>query len=323
MKFTNVYLKDIALVAGPLEGKSFYKEFFDKIYKDMYFGTKTFMDAEIKLQEDVISILLNKTKLNKDDIDIHIAGDLINQLGTSNFATLKYNFPFIGVYAACATSTLSILLAATLIGQGYKNIICTTSSHNSNAEKQFRYPNEYGAPKPIRSTYTATGAASILVTNKKCPIKVESATIGVPITLGITDVYNMGAVMAPAAAEVLYKHLNEMKRDIKYYDIIITGDLGSSGLEIFKSYLNKKYKIEYDHFMDAGTMLFQNVNKYMGGSGPVCLPLIMGYIKEKMLKKEVKRVLLLATGALHNTTSCNLKKPIPSISHAISLEMIK
>ena len=324
-KYKNVYLNETALVAGPYEAKGCFGNYFDKTYNDFYFGTDSWEKAEVKLITESVSILLSKAKLKKDDIDIHISSDLLNQLVASNYASKDINIPYIGVYAACASSTLGIIIASNMIdSKQIKKAICSVSSHNASAEKQFRYPVEYGGPKRKTTTSTSTGGCAALVSNVKKGVKIESGTIGTVIDMNIKDVYHMGAVMAPAAAETLYEHLKYHKRDTDYYDLILTGDLGVYGREIFKDYLKEKYNIELNNYEDAGSILYGNNKKmYAGGSGPACMPLIgYGYVFDKLKKKEYKKVLLIATGALHSVCMCNEKNSIPSIAHAISLEAI-
>ena len=166
LKFDDVYVGESACVVGPHEKNGPLKEYFDKCYDDFYMGEKSWERAESKLSSESIKILLSKTGLNKEDIDLIIAGDLSNQIASSCYAVLNYNIPFLGIYSACSTSTEGILLASLFVNsKNAKKVIVTVSSHNMASEKQFRNPTEYGAPKPSSSTFTATGGASILITN--------------------------------------------------------------------------------------------------------------------------------------------------------------
>ena len=244
-KFDNVYIENVSTVAGPYEKKGPLGSFFDKTYGDFYIGENTWEKAESKLLEESVDILLNKTKKTPIDIDVIISGDLLDQICATSYGLKKFNIPTLGIYSACSISTEGILIAATLIDSGFvKNAIVSVSSHNLASEKQFRNPVEYGAPKPKTSTFTTTGGASILLSDIKSKIKVDSATIGKISDMGIKDPNNMGAVMASAAGDTIYQHLKEVKRDINYYDLIITGDLGIYGKEILKDYMLEKYKIE-------------------------------------------------------------------------------
>ena len=273
---------------------------------------------------ECIDILLQKTKKKINSIDALISGDLLNQIVSSSFNAAKLSIPFIGIYAACSTSTLGLLIAANMIEVGQaKNIITSVSSHNCTSEKQFRQPVEYGGPKPKTATFTVTGGASAYLSNNKSKIKIESGTIGNVIDLGVNDALNMGAVMAPAAAKTIYDHLQDTNRTIDYYDLILTGDLGRYGKDILKDYMEKEYGIELNNLDDSACMIYDidSQDVYAGGSGPACIPLVTyGYILDKMKKGKLKKVLMVATGSLHSQVTVNLKKSIPAVSHAICLE---
>lgn len=326
-KYNNVYINEVATITGPYEAQGPFNKLYDKSYSEFYFKEKTWEMAESKLIEESIDILLNKINKTRFQIDMHISGDLMNQLIASNYAASKLGIPYLGIYNACATSVEGLILSSMMIDAKYtKNVVTTVSSHNNAAEKQFRYPVEYGGPKPIYTTFTVTGGCSAYLSQERKGIKVESSTIGKVVDLGIKDVYNMGAVMAPAAGDTIYKHLKDLKREEGYYDLILTGDLGIYGKKILKEYMKTEYNIELKSYDDAASMIY-NINSqsvYAGGSGPACLPLVAyTYIMNKMKRNELRRVLLVATGALMNPTAVNQKLSIPAIAHAISLEVIE
>lgn len=322
-KYNNVYINDTITISGPYEKKGPLGNYFDKSYNEFYFGTKSWEEAESKLIEESIDLLIKKT--NKIP-ELMISGDLLNQIVSSNYAASKIGIPYLGIYSACASSVEGLIIGSNLIeAKQIENCVCSVSSHNNAAEKQFRYPVEYGGVKPKTTTFTTTGGCSAFLSSEKNGIKIESSTIGKVVDLGVTDVYNMGAVMTPACADTLYTHLKETKRDISYYDLILSGDLGRYGKDIMKDYMKEEYNIELNNYDDSACMIFDinNQDVYAGGSGPACLPLVTyGYIFDKMKKKEFKKVLLLATGALMSTTMVNEKETIPAICHAISLEVI-
>lgn len=326
-KYKNVYINDTATVTGKYESDGPLSKYFDKSYKDFYFGTKTWEQAETKLIEDSVDILLNKVGKTKFDINLFISGDLLNQLVPSNYTASNLGIPYLGVYNACATSVEGLIIASNMIDKNQiKNCICAASSHNNAAEKQFRYPVEYGGPKPKTTTFTVTGAATAYLSNLESGIKVESATIGRVIDMGIKDAYNMGAVMSPACADTIYRHLVDMKRTINDYDLILSGDLGIYGKKILKEYMSKEYGIELKNYDDTACMIYdiENQDVYAGGSGPACAPLVTySYIFKLMKQKKYKRVLLVATGSLHSTATVNEHMTIPSIAHAISLEVME
>lgn len=326
-KYDNVYINETATITGPYEKKGPLNNYFDKSYDDLYFGANTWEQAEEKLIEESVDILLSKIKKTRFDIDVHISGDLLNQVTASNYAAARLSIPFLGVYSACATSVEALIIGANMIEAGQaKYIVTSASSHNNAAEKQFRYPVEYGGPKPKTTTFTVTGAASAYLSYNKKGIQIESSTIGTVQDLGVKDVFHMGAVMAPAAADTIYKHLKNTKREIDYYDLIVTGDLGIYGKKILTDYMKTEYNINLKNYDDTACMIYEEGNKevYAGGSGPACAPLVTySYIFDKMRKGEYKKVLLVATGALLSPTMVNQKLTIPSIAHAIGLEVIE
>ena len=327
IKFNNVYVENVSTVAGPFVIEGPLKDKFDKKFVDFYDGEKTFEQCEIKELESAINILLDKSHHKIEDVDFAVSADLMNQITISNYAIAKLNVPYLGLYNACASMCESILVASSIINSNYaKRAICTTSSSNMTAERQFRNPVEYGAPKPKTTTFTVTGATGIMLTSDKTDIKVTSATIGKIIDMGVTNVFDMGSVMTPSAAYVLYEHLKQTNTKPEDYDFILTGDLGIYGKELFKEYLSKEYGINLkDNYDDSATMIydFENEDIYAGGSGPSCLPLVVySDIIPKMKERLLKRVLLIATGALMSPTMCNQKLSIPSVSHAICLEVI-
>ncbi len=328
-QFKNVYINNYSTVAGPYEKMGPLGKNFDKTYSDLYCGEPSFEKAEIHLLEDSLHLLLKKGKLDKEDIDLVISGDLMNQITSSCYASLFLNAPFLGIYSACATSLEGMIIASTFIDSGrVKNCITACSSHNLSSEKQFRNPSEYGAPKPKTATFTATGGASCHLSSKKAKIKVESGTIGRMIDFDQNDPFNMGAVMAPGAADTIYKHFTDLGRGPEDYDLILTGDLGQYGKEILKEYMFKTYKIDLSkNYNDCGCMLYdlerqKEVNA--GGSGPVCSALVnYSTILKGLEEGKYRRVLLVATGALFSPTSVFQKEHILAIAHAVSLEVIK
>lgn len=326
-KYNNVYINETSTITGPYENKGPLSKYYDKSYEDFYFGAKTFEQAESKILEESVDLLLTKIGKTRFDIDIQFSGDLLNQIVATNYAARNLAIPLVGIYGACSTSCLGIILASCMLdAKQIKNAIVSVSSHNNASEKQYRQPVEYGGPKRKTATFTVTGGASCYLSNNKSNIKVESGTIGKVIDLGVDDALNMGAVMAPAAADVINKHLNDTGRSIDYYDLVLTGDLGRYGKDILREYMKTEYNIELKNYDDSACMIYNLDDQpvYAGGSGPACLPLVTyGYILNKMQEGKYKKVLLVATGALLSPTMTNEKFGIPAIAHAVSLEVIK
>ncbi len=315
VKFKNVYINNSYSIAGIYENNGNLKNV-NRYLKDFYDNEKTIEDAEVKMQKEVLDNLINpKTELI-------VGGDLMNQNTATNSSVINNNISFMDVYSACATFNESLIIMSTFIdSKKVKNGIVITSSHNLCSEKQFRFPVEYGALKPIYSTFTTTGSVGCILSNVPSNIKVISGTIGSVVDMGIKDANNMGAVMAPAAAKTLMEHLKYMNKTLKDYDIILTGDLGKYGYDLFKTMLKKDYGININNYVDAGAIIYnKEQEKYSGGSGPVCLPLIL--FNNILQNKKYKKILFIATGSLHSPTLVNQKHSIPSIAHAVELEVL-
>lgn len=321
VKYKNIYLNDYYTIVGPMEKESKLRNY-DIALEDYYYKENTFEQAEIKMQKIVVDNILFKNNLKNSDIDLLVGGDLTNQISITNYSAKNFNIPFLGLYSACATFPESLIVAANFLDNiNYKKIIAVTSSHNLTAEKQFRYPIEYGSPKPHTATFTATGSVATLISKVPSKVKIESSTIGTPVDMGINDANNLGAVMAPAAVSTLNRHLVELKRNVDYYDLILTGDLGCVGGELFKELLKRNHNIKTKKHLDAGCELFlKSQETYAGGSGPACLPLVL--FNKIFTSKKYKKILIIGTGALHSPTLVNQRSSIPAIAHAVSLEVL-
>ena len=326
LNFRNVYVLDEATVAGPYEANGPLKNKFDKKYKDLYCKEKSFEKAEALMLRDSLKILLKKSGLKKDDIDLIVSGDLSNQIAASCYGTFDFKSPFLGIYTACATSVEGILIGSSFIDGGkVDNAIISCSSHNMTSEKQFRNPTEYGSPKPLTATFTATGGAAILLSNKPTKIRIKNGMIGTIVDYNQKDPFNMGSAMAPAAYTTLSNYLKETKTKVSDYDLILTGDLGRYGMEIMKD-LMKKDGVVLDNYNDCGVMLYdleKQKEVKAGGSGPVCSALVCySSILDKLRDGFYKKVLLIATGALFSPNSLYQKENILAIANLVCLEAI-
>ena len=324
ISFNNSYFCNSSVVAGPFLIDGPLKGNFDEEYYNFYDGEETFEDCEIKELNKCINNIVRKEKDRK--IDVLLSSDLNNQIVVSNIVAERVGIPYMGIYHACASYCEELIIGSILLNnKDIKNVLCTTSGHNMTSERTYRNPVEYGAPKPEYSTFTVSAATCSLISNEKSNIRIESGTIGKVIDLGVKDSNDMGSAMVPAAARTLFEHLKDTKRNEDYYDLILTGDLGKYGKEIFRDYCKKEFGYKLHNYNDSATLIYNNKDERVlaGGSGPSCLPsYFLVDILPKMNAKKIKKVLLLATGALLSTTSVNQKKSIPCICHAVSLEVI-
>jgi stage V sporulation protein AD len=314
-----------AAVGGPFEAKGALSDDFDILHGDVWLGQDSFEKAEKKLLEQACEIAIKNADMKKEDVQFFISGDLMNQIISSTFAARSLGMPFLGVFGACSSSMEGLALASLLIdSKAAEYIVTAASSHNIAVEKQFRYPTEYGAQKPPTAQWTVTGAGAGLIANKGKGPRVTSATIGRIVDMGLTDPYNMGAAMAPAAVDTLEAHFRDLNIEPSTYDLIATGDLGSVGHKIAKDLLDKHgLKIPEEIFFDCG-MLIYNVDQPVmaGGSGCGCSAAVTyGHLLKRMRKGELKKILVVATGALLSPLSYQQKESIPCIAHAVSIEM--
>lgn len=328
IQFENVYCKTSASIVGPKESHGPLAGFFDRHYDDLRLNMESWEQAEIKLIKDAIDVSLAKAAFKIEDIDFIIGGDLNNQLVAHNYAMRDISVPFFGVFGACSTSVEAIILAANIIDAGNaRNIIAITSSHNATAERQFRYPTEYGGQRPDTITSTVTASGAMLLTNEDNNlIKITKATVGRVFDAKIKDSLDMGRVMAPAAVDTLINHLNDFKIDPTYYDLIITGDLSYYGRQMLLK-LCKEYNLNLElNSNDAGLMIYNRDKQdvFAGGSGCGCCAAVMnGYIVQMLKLGTLKRVLVVATGALHNPVIIAQKETIPAIAYAVALERME
>ncbi len=320
IKFKDVYVKSSGSAVGPMEAAGPLHDTFDITYDSLYCNEKNFERAEQRLVLDACEQALKKANCTLKDLSIVLGSDLNNQLASSHYATRHFNVSFVGMYGACSNSSLLLAHGAMWIEKGMDNVLCFTSSHNAVAEKQFRYPNEYGIQKKQTTTYTVTGAGAIMLTNEKSCIQVHSATIGKIVDWDFKDVNDMGKAMAPAAFETICAHLENSGSQIKDYDLVLTGDLSKNGLSFLIDMFVQEGFILHNNVFDCGLCVYDvNMQEvYAGGSGCACSMVVsIAYVYERLKKKELNRVLVVATGALLSPILVQQKESIPCIAHAI------
>ena len=325
LEFDNVYLKEASIVGGKFEKEGPRSKFFDKLYDDNYCDTNSWEKAEFRLIEDAFNILVEKSNILKKKVDLFIGGDLNNQIAITNYFMRQNDIPYLGIYSACSSCTESLIVGSSYVDQnnGFKNVICSVSSHNATSERQFRYPTEYGGQKPSSTTFTSTVSGMGLLSNEKSKIKISKATIGVVVDGDIKDPQDMGRAMAPAAAITLLNHLKDFNSNIDDYDLILTGDLSFYGSIVFKEILEKHGIYLKETYQDSGLLLYdrKKQNVYAGGSGCGCVAAITyGMVKNLLEENQIKNALIIATGALLNPVMIAQGESIPSIAHAVVLE---
>lgn len=314
-----------ASIVGPKEKQGPLHQYFDQCLEDEFWGEKSWESAESKIVKETVNMAISKSGLPAKDIDFCFAGDLLNQCIASSFGLREINIPFIGLFGACSTFVESMIVASSFIdGNFATNAICAASSHFCSAEKQFRFPLELGNQRPPSSQWTVTGSGSAILTKEGTGPFITSFTPGKIIDMGIKDANNMGAAMAGAAEDTLIRHFKDTGRNPSYYDAIFTGDLGHIGKDILIDLASSKgYNIR-SNYNDCGVLIFDKLKQdtHSGGSGCGCIATVFsGYIYKQLQEKKYKKVLLIATGALMNSTSSQQGESIPGIAHAVSIEI--
>ena len=320
-----VNIASTACIVGPKEKDGPLHQYFDKCLEDEFWGEKSWEKAESKIIKETVNMAIIKSGIPEKDIDFCFAGDLLNQCISSSFGLRESNIPFIGMFGACSTFVESMLVGSVFIdGDFATNVVCASSSHFCSAEKQFRFPLELGNQRPQTSQWTVTGAGASILTKSGTGPYITAITPGKIVDMGIKDVNNMGAAMAGAAQDTLINHFKDTKRSPNYYDAIFTGDLGHLGKDILIDLMESKgYNIK-SNYNDCGVLIFDKDKQdtHSGGSGCGCISSVFsGYIYKLLQEKKYKKILLMATGALMNSTSSQQGESIPGIAHAISIEI--
>lgn len=314
-----------ACIVGPKESDGPLASYFDKCLDDEFWGEETWEKAESKIIKETVSLAVAKSKIASQEIDYCFAGDLLNQCISSSFGLRELNIPFFGVFGACSTFVESMSLGSVFIdGGAAENVLCATSSHFCSAEKQFRFPLELGNQRPPTSQWTVTGSGAAVLSKSGNGPYITHITPGKIVDLGIKDANNMGAAMAPAAVDTLLTHFQDTGRAPSYYDLILTGDLGHIGKDITIDMMKTHgYNIK-SNYNDCGVLIFDKATQdtHSGGSGCACCGTVFsGYVFKQLQQKKVQKVLLVATGALTNSTSAQQGETIPGIAHAVSIEL--
>ena len=315
-------VRSYAAICGSKEREGVAGRYADIALSDDMYGESTYEKAECKMLSNAVSLAVENGRLTDGDVDALLSGDLLNQIISASFAARDFQFPYLGLYSACSTMSEGMLLAAALVDGGYaRNCVAATGSHFASAERQYRYPLELGCTRPPQSQWTVTGAGACVISADCGRIKLLNATLGRVRDWGVTDVNNMGAAMAPAAADTVMRHFRDTDTLPEDYDAIITGDLGALGSRIFKDLLWEK-GFDVANHVDCGEMIYKVVeDEFQGGSGAGCSAVIMNsYVFAKMEAGLYNRVLFAATGALLSTVSSGQGESIPCISHAVELE---
>lgn len=314
-----------ASVAGKKESEGPLGSVFDKLIFDSYDGFDTYEQAESQFQTEAVSLALEKSGVSAQDVDYIFAGDLLNQCVGSSFGLKSFNIPYLGQYGACSTMAQGLIMAAVFVeGGAASTAMCVTSSHFCSAERQYRFPLEYGGVRTPTAQWTVTGAGSCVLKNDKKGPCVARATVGRIVDLGVKDANNMGAAMAPAAAQTIKDYFTDTNTSPKDYDLILTGDLGEVGsASLYDLLLMENIDIRNNH-NDCGLMIFDRKKQdvHAGGSGCGCAGSVFcSKILNSINYGRLKNILFIATGALMSPTTSGQGSSIPSIAHLVNIKL--
>lgn len=324
LQFQHVYVKSYATVVGPMEKAGPLGSYFDHVVDDLYAGESSFEKGERKMMQEAVELALKQVKLKSGQLDLAIGGDLMNQNATSNYLAAQLNCPFFSVYGACSNAALVMGQAAIAIEHlKMKHVLAFSGSHVATAERQFRYPNEYGGQKKETSTTTVTGAGAVVLCNEFSAIRMTHFTIGQVIDWEFKDVNDMGKAMVPAAYDTLMTHFKDTKRTFDDYDLIVTGDLGKIGYAMMSECVeDQRFQLE-QKLNDCGVMIYDlnHQEVFCGGSGCGCSMVVtLGKLFHDLKEKKMNRVLLIATGCVHSPIQIQQKENMPTVAHAICFE---
>lgn len=312
-----------AAVGGKMESEGPLADYFDKINEDPYMSADTFEKGESQLQKQAIIHALQKARLSPEDIGVMFGGDLLNQCVGTTYGIRDFEIPFLGIYGACSTMAEGLLLSSVFVDGGYcKNALAVTSSHFCTAERQYRFPLNYGGQRTPTSQYTATAGGALVVSSKENPPYVRGCTIGKIVDMGVTDANNMGAAMAPAAYSTLSQFFHDTGIKPSFFDAIVTGDLGKVGSRILCELFERDGINIRDNHKDCGLMLysFEEQDVHAGASGCGCAGSVLcGFFIPQLRSGSMRNILFAATGALMSPTVNQQGESIPSISHAVWL----
>lgn len=315
-------VRSSACVVGPREGRGPLREGFDLIHQDTLAGRTSWEKAESLMLRQSLDIALAKAGLDESEVDFLLAGDLLNQIISANFMAREFDMPFLGLYGACSTMAEGMAIAGMLVAGGFaRNAALAVSSHHDTAERQYRYPTEFAYMRTPTSQWTVTAACSTVIGVTGDGPLIEAVTVGRVQDNGVTDPNDMGSAMAPAFSDTVWRHLRDMDRNPEDYDLILSGDLGKIGSALARELLRGKGMDIEERHKDAGLMIYEESPEIAaGGSGCACSAAVFSALVVPAMRKRLwKRVLLVATGALHSPTTCQQGESIPSVAHAVSL----
>lgn len=322
--FTNpIYVKSWASAVGSKETAGPLKNHFDLTFDDDLLGQPTWEKAETQLVRSAVKTALDKGEVTLPQLDFMTGGDLLNQCTASSFASRDFSVPFLGLYGACSTMAEGLLISSVFIDGGMKYALCEASSHFCSAERQYRMPIEYGSQRSPAAQWTVTGCGAVLVSDEPSEIMVTRAKIGKIVDLGVTDISNMGAAMAPAAFDTINEFFKETGTSPSDFDLIVTGDLAQVGHDVVVELFDRENVDISPYYDDCGCMIFDGQDTHAGGSGCGCSASVLcSILLKRMMEGEINSLLFCGTGALLSPTTSNQGESIPGICHLVEFRRV-
>ncbi len=331
LRFDNAYIVSSGSVVGGKEFDGPLGEYFDLHDSTDRFGKKTWEKSESEMQRLALNVALSKIGASERDVGALFAGDLLNQCVGSSYGLLDFDIPYFGLYGACSTAIEGLMLASMMCNAGYfDTCAAVTSSHYCSAERQYRTPIEYGAQRSPTAQWTVTGAGAFIVKRElgdgECFARVTEALPGVAMEKGINDASNMGAAMAPAAADTILRYFKSSDCAPDELDAIITGDLGREGGDILCELLKAQGLDIGSRYNDCGIMIYDRSAQDMhaGGSGCGCSAVVLAsYLLPRLKSGVLKDILILGTGAMMSPASIQQGEAIPAVAHLLRITGVK
>ncbi|MDO4566001.1 MAG: stage V sporulation protein AD [Oscillospiraceae bacterium] len=328
VEFTgDIRIESYAAIVGKKEKEGPLGDYFEHFEEDTTLGKPSWEKSETELQRRTFALALDRRSLSPSNIDMLFGGDLLNQCIASGYAFRETGLPFLGLYGACSTMALSLAMASAFCeGGAADRAAAITSSHFCAAERQYRFPLEYGGFRAPASQWTVTGSGCLIVSRGgKSPIRVRRASFGAVRDLGLTDMNNMGCAMAPAACDTLTRYFKDTGTSPKDYGAVVTGDLGKIGSEVFCDLCSRE-GYEVSNHLDCGKLIYDTESQKVGSGGSGCgcsASVLAAYFLPQLERGEMKSLLFMATGALMSPTSFQQGESIPGIAHLVFLESEK
>ncbi len=320
---SRVGIRCVSSVCGKKEHDGPLGALFTEFCEDDTFGMETFERAEAEMMRRCFAQALEKGRLGVSDIDAVFAGDLMDQCTASSYGLLQYDIPYFGLFGACSTMAEALTLSALTVDGGYfRRAAAASCSHNATAERQFRSPVEYGGQRTPTAQWTVTGAGCAVIERGDLPVFITEVLPGISVDRGVTDAANMGAAMAPAAADTLVRYFRQSDTPPDGFDVILTGDLGEEGHSLARELAALEGLELGENFLDCGMLIYsKDQDVHSGGSGCGCSALgLAAYLFERFMKREIKSALLIGTGALMSPMALAQGRSIPGIAHLLRLD---